>query len=51
MQPVGLIRNLKIDLAICKYKISVTMLNIGNEIKKLFNVFGRALIETCKGKS
>jgi len=31
--PIGLIRNLKIDLVGCEYKISITMLNMENGTK------------------
>jgi hypothetical protein len=50
VQSVELIRNLKIDLARCQYKIYITKLNMENG-KKLFNAFGKALVEIGKGKS
>ncbi len=50
-QFIGLIRNLEIDLLGCEYKSFVTMLNMGNETKNLFNAFGKALVEIGKGRS
>jgi hypothetical protein len=43
--------NLKIDLVGCEYKIFVTMLNIENGTKNYSMLLGKALVETCKGKS
>jgi hypothetical protein len=41
MQPIGLIRNLKINLAGCEYKIFVIMLNMGNEMEIYSILLGR----------
>jgi hypothetical protein len=43
VQPIGLIRNLKINLVGCEYKISITMLNMGNETKTYSMLLGRLL--------
>jgi hypothetical protein len=48
VQLVGLIRNLKIDLVGCEYKIFVTMLNMGNETKTDSKLLGRPWLKQSK---
>jgi hypothetical protein len=48
VQPVGLIRNLKIDLAGCEYKISIIVLNMGNEMKTYSMFLGRPWLKQAK---
>jgi hypothetical protein len=40
VQPIGLIRNLKINLASCDYKISITMLNMENGVEAYSMLLG-----------
>ncbi len=48
VQLVGLIRNLKIDLAGCEYNIFVTMLNIENGTKTYLMLLGRPWLKYAK---
>jgi hypothetical protein len=48
VQLVGLIRNLKIDLVGCEYKIFITMLNMGNETKTYSKLLGRPWLKHAK---
>jgi hypothetical protein len=52
VQPFGLIRNLKIDLASCEYKIFITMhIKYGEWNRSLFNAFGKTLAKTSQSIS
>jgi hypothetical protein len=48
VQPIGLIRSLKIDLVGCEYKISITMLNMGNETEIYSMFLGRPWLKQAK---
>jgi hypothetical protein len=41
VQFIGLIRKLKIDLVGCEYKISIIVLNMGDEIETYSMILGR----------
>jgi hypothetical protein len=45
VQPVGLIKNLKIDLAGCEYKISITLLNMENGTRTYSMFLGRTWLK------
>jgi hypothetical protein len=52
VQPFGLIRNLKIDLVGCEYKIFIIMhVKYGEWNRSLFNAFGKTLLKTGQGIS
>jgi hypothetical protein len=48
VQPIGLIRNLKIDLVGCENKFYVIMLNMGNETKIYSMLLGRPWLKQTK---
>jgi len=48
VQLVGLIRNLKIDLVGCEYRIFITMLNMGNETKIYSKLLGMPWLKQAK---
>jgi hypothetical protein len=48
VQHVGLIKNLKIGLIGCKYKIDVTMLNMENGTKTYSMLLGRPWLKQVK---
>jgi hypothetical protein len=51
VQPLGLIRNLKIDLANYDYKISRTILNMENGIEAYSMLFGKTMVKTSERAS
>jgi hypothetical protein len=48
VQSIGLIKNLKIDLASCVYKISVTMLNMENGVEVYSMILGRPWLKEAR---
>ncbi len=48
VQPIGLLRNLKIDLVGCEYKIWVIVLNMDNGIEAYSMLFGRPWLKHVK---
>jgi hypothetical protein len=48
VQPMGLIRNLKIDLVGCVYKISITILKMENGVEAYFMFLGRPWLKQTK---
>jgi hypothetical protein len=48
VQQVGLIRNLKIDLVGCEFKISITLLNMENGTKTYSTLLGRPWLKQAK---
>jgi hypothetical protein len=51
VQPLGLIRNLKIDLANYDYKISRTILNMENGIEAYSMLSGKTMVKTSERAS
>jgi len=48
VQPIGLIRNLEIDLVGCEYKISIIVLNMENGTKTYSMFLGRPWLKQAK---
>jgi len=48
VQPIGLIKNLKINLVRCEYKISIIVLNMGNETEIYSMFLGRPWLKQAK---
>jgi hypothetical protein len=50
VQPIGLIKNLKINLARCEYKIYVIVLNMGDEMEIYSMFLGRSWLKQKRPK-